>query len=192
MTFSLPKGQPPCIHQLSVIRVRALGRASAGQIRTKKTGKPFVATIEAPVMATDGILVDRTAEWAFAVVCLKKSSICLHLGADAFINACAVRHGSEYTVPGRPTGTVLSIVSETGSSFYVAPMIFEAILKSEAIHIRRNTIPVNPDIDYSKIEKRLRLIIDPKQHTPKDNCRMAIGAVLEIQKQTSVLSVMDS
>jgi len=199
----------PCLHQQAVYRVRTIPKSQLGDVKagwmsfdkkTLKNGVILAATIEAPVMGSDGIVEKRTAEWLFGAIHLTKVSICLHLGADAFINASPVFRSDGFYFTRSDWDSKRERIPIGSTDFLIAPMIFRGILESEAIHIRRSRDVTldemgkhlgNVEINLSKIEKRLRMIVDPKGYLEKDACHMSTNAVAEMKKQITVFSVME-
>jgi len=193
-----PKDRPPCLHQQAIYRVRTIPKSQLSDVKagwmsfdkkTLKNGVILAATIEAPVMGSDGIVEKRTAEWLFGAIHLTKVSICLHLGADAFINASPVFRAGKFWFTRSDWDSKRETIPMGPMDFMVAPMIFRGILESEAVHISRNTSPTS-ESRFSKIEKRLRMIVDPKGYLEKDTCHMSTNAVAELKKQITVFSVM--
>ena len=150
----------------------------------------MAATVEAPVIGSDGIVESRTAEWLFGAIRVTKSSICLHLGADAFVNASPIFRSGRFASPVADCEQDPAPPLHGPGDFVIAPMIFKAMLESDAIHIRRNTPPMNSSTDLSRIEKRLRMIVDPKGYLAKDRFRMSAAAMAEIVKGVVVLTIM--
>lgn len=195
--------KPLCLHQKAVCRVRTISRQQLRDVeagwmtpRFKKSDVILAATVEAPVMGSDGIVESRTAEWLFGAIHVIKTSICLHLGADAFINASPILRSGGFYFTRSDWDSKREPLPVGSADFMVAPMIFRGILESEAIHIpiklkRSHPLKQHQDSDLSKIEKRLRMIVDPKGYLEKDTCRMATAAVFELQKCVAVISVMD-
>ena len=199
-----PPEKVPCLHESAVFRVRSIPTTQLWDVcaawRSKRPTageEVFAATVEAPVMGSDGVVETRTAEWLFGAVHVMKTSICLHLGADAFVNASPVlRRGivNEFWFTRSDWDSKRERPVMNSSNFLISPMIFRGILESEAIHIRRNTSPINSETDRSKIEKRLRMIVDPKGYLEKDTCRtcrMSTAAIAEIWRGVTVLTVME-
>jgi hypothetical protein len=193
--------KPPCLHQKAVFRARTIPESQLRDVKagwmsheklSMRSGVILAATVEAPVMGSDGVVEDRMAEWLFGAIHVTKTSICLHLGADAFINASPVRRQDGFYFTRSDWDSKREQIVSMGSDFLIAPMIFRGILESEAIHVRRSSRCVNPDSDFSKIEKRLRMIVDPKGYLEKDTCRMSTAALIEMKRCVAVLSVMST
>jgi len=200
----------PCLHEIAIFRARSIPRSQlrdvmAGWMSADKAHKRndiiLAATVEAPVMGSDGIVEQRRAEWLFGAIRVTKTSICLHLGADAFINASPVLRSDGFYFTRSDWDSKREPVPTGSADFLVAPMIFRGILESEAIHVRRNR-DINlakiekhlgtTDVGLSKIEKRLRMIVDPKGYLEKDTCRMSTAAAAEIRRYVHVLTVMET